>query len=239
MPVTVGFWAPRKKMPGKPGVSKPSLGLRAQRRVLDRHRAGAVVAHEEDRAAALVGVVVLDDRAGDPHGELVAVAVDRAAAAAARACRPRPGWRRCRSPCCSVSTLLSTTHDTPMLLSAPPLEQRRPGPTRRRTCCPRRRPAGSWYWLSTRIGRAAEVGAGAVAAVADEARVDHLEPPAAHEDRAAAAALGGVAGGVAVGEGQVLHGELRVRPGPGSARWSSPGPRRRCSCRGCGAGPRR
>ena len=58
--------------------------------------------------------------------------------------------------------------------------------------------------------RAAEVGPGRVAAVADEARVDHLEPAAAHEDRAAAAALGRLAGRVAVGEGEVLHGEPRV-----------------------------
>src|SRR5690349_21956718 len=56
----------------------------AQRGVFDRHRAGAVVADEEHRAAALVGVVVLDDRAGDLHGEQVAVAVDRAATAPAR-----------------------------------------------------------------------------------------------------------------------------------------------------------
>ncbi len=58
--------------------------------------------------------------------------------------------------------------------------------------------------------RAAQVGAGTVAAVADEPRVDHLEPPAPDEDRAAPAALGPLAGGVAVGERQVLHGELRV-----------------------------
>ena len=41
-------------------------------------------------------------------------------------------------------------------------------------------------------------------------RVDDLEPAAAHEDRAAAAALRRLAGGVAVGEGQVLHGQLGV-----------------------------
>ena len=62
VPVTVGGRAPRKKMPGKPAVSKPVARVAAQGRALDRHRAGAVVADEEDRAAALVGVVVLDDR---------------------------------------------------------------------------------------------------------------------------------------------------------------------------------
>ena|SRR5258706_7820088 len=44
---------------------------------------------------------------------------------------------------------------------------------------------------------------------ADKPRADHLEPAATDEDRAAATPLGLVAHGVAVGEGQVLHGELR------------------------------
>ena len=57
---------------------------------------------------------------------------------------------------------------------------------------------------------AAEVRPGTVAAVADEARVDHLEPPAADEDRTSAAALGLLAGAVAVGEDQILHGQPRV-----------------------------
>src|SRR5439155_533419 len=56
---------------------------------------------------------------------------------------------------------------------------------------------------------ATEVRPRGVAAVAHEGGVHHLEPAAPHEDGAAAAALGGVAGGVAVGEGQVLHCQLR------------------------------
>src|SRR3982751_1483965 len=41
---------------------EPVAGVVAQRGALDAHRSGAVVADEEDRPAALVGVVVLDDR---------------------------------------------------------------------------------------------------------------------------------------------------------------------------------
>src|SRR5207244_6550408 len=48
------------------------------------HRTGAVVADEEDRSAALVGVVVLDEGAGDAQREQVAIVVDGPAAAAAR-----------------------------------------------------------------------------------------------------------------------------------------------------------
>src|SRR5690606_608311 len=67
-------------------------------------------------------------------------------------------------------------------------------------------------------GRAAHVGAGLVAAVPHELGVEDLEPAAAHEDRAAA--IGILARGVAVGEGEVLHREARmilvvaVRRGP-------------------------
>ena len=49
---------PRKKMPGKPAVSNPSLGFCRSVEFSMRRRAGAVVADEEDGAAALVRVVV-------------------------------------------------------------------------------------------------------------------------------------------------------------------------------------
>ena len=140
--VTVGSRAPRKKMPGKPARLEAVAGVAAQGRALDRHRAGAVVADEEDGAAALVGVVVLDDRAGDVDGEEVAVGVDGAAAAAAGRAGPGRVGARCRSPVLWLSTLLSTTHETPMLLSAPPFEHSPPCPARRRRCCSRRTPAG-------------------------------------------------------------------------------------------------
>ena len=92
-----------------------------------------------------------------------------------------------------------------MLLSAPPLEHEPPVNVLLHDV---HRPVVELAQHPQR--RAAEVRPGLVAAVADEPRVDHLEPPAADEDRPAAAALGLVAGGVAVGEGQVLHGQPRV-----------------------------
>ena len=120
----------------------------------------------------------------------------------------RAGWRRA-DRLLWVKTLLSTVHDTPMLLSAPPLEHALPA---RR---PAERAVDDVHGLALRLaehpdGGAADVGPGVVAAVAEEPRVDDLEPAAADEDGAAAAALGRLAGGVAVDEGQVLDGELRV-----------------------------
>src|SRR3954470_15998663 len=53
-----------------------------QRRPRDREGSGAVVADVEDRAAALVGVVVLDGGSADLDGVAVPVGVDRTAAAA-------------------------------------------------------------------------------------------------------------------------------------------------------------
>src|SRR6202453_4370127 len=52
--------------------------------MLDRERAGLVVADEEERAAALAGAVAGDDGAVDGHRVVVPVGVDGAAAAAAR-----------------------------------------------------------------------------------------------------------------------------------------------------------
>src|SRR4029079_16200208 len=73
-------------------------------------------------------------------------------------------------------------------------------------------------------GRAAEVRAGPVAAVVAERRVDDLEPAAADEDRAAAPAFVRLAGGVPVGEGEVLDDQawrglvVAVVGGPGLLR---------------------
>src|SRR3954452_6791889 len=55
----------------------------AQGRPGDGQRPGPVVAYEEDRAAALVGVIVGHRGAADGDGVAVAVGVDRAPAAAA------------------------------------------------------------------------------------------------------------------------------------------------------------
>src|SRR5580698_11560730 len=52
--------------------------------MLDRERAGPVVADEKERAAALAGAVAGDDAAVDGHRVVVPVGVDGAAAAAAR-----------------------------------------------------------------------------------------------------------------------------------------------------------
>ena len=94
-----------------------------------------------------------------------------------------------------VKVLPVIAHDTPMLLSAPPLAQR--PPVKVLPDDPHREVAE----LAERPDRgAAEVRAGAVAAVAGEARVDDRQPPAADEDRAPAAAVHGLAGGVAGGE---------------------------------------
>src|SRR4051794_22021990 len=54
-----------------------------QRRPRDREGSGAVIADVEDRAAALVGMVVLDGGSTDLHRVAVAVGVDRTATAAA------------------------------------------------------------------------------------------------------------------------------------------------------------
>ena len=140
-------------------------------------------------------------------GELVAVAVDRAAAAAARACRPWPGWRRCRSPGCAVNTLLSTdpghadaaerrrrsSRPPPakvlfddvdrqvLVLAEHPDAPRRPGPGRSR---------------SQRLRTKREL------TTLNRPPRTKIAPPPPPSVR--------VAGGVAVGEGEVLHGELRV-----------------------------
>ena len=115
-----------------------------------------------------------------------------------------------------VKTLLKIDHETPMLLSAAPLLHTPPvnvlpDDVHRPAAVLRQRPHGA----------AAEIRTRRVAAVADEPRADDLEPSAAREDRTAPAAVDGRAGGVAVGEGQVLHDQTRrglvlaVRRGPG------------------------
>ena len=70
-------------MPGKPAVSKPSTRVAFEERRGDAQFAGAIVGHEEDRAAAFVGGVVAHDAACQVEREQVAVEVDRAPATAA------------------------------------------------------------------------------------------------------------------------------------------------------------
>ena len=128
-PVMVGRRAPRKKIPARPGGVEGVVGVVLERGVGDRHRAGPVVGDEEDRAAALVGVVA--DEGAAAH---------RQRHRCRRRCRSRRRCRRPASPAApgsrprpmarlSVKRLLSTVQDTPMLLSAAPLEQTFAGET--------------------------------------------------------------------------------------------------------------
>src|SRR4051794_25433935 len=70
------------------GVLEAVARVVLERGELDLERAGAVVADEEDRAAALARVVAGHPRAGDQDAEVVAVRVDRAARAAAWSASP-------------------------------------------------------------------------------------------------------------------------------------------------------
>src|SRR5690606_10736027 len=188
---------------------KAVAGVAAQDRVFDPQGAGAVVAHKEDRPAALAGVVVLDQRAGDGHGEVVAVGVYRATAATAGGALPgRVG---------SVADrLVVAQHAVEHYPRHPDAAER--AAVRARPALARLAPEGAAHHvdrpalvLAEDPDRGpAEVRAGGVAPVAYEPGVDHFEPAASHEDRPASAALGRLAGGVAVGEGEVLHGEPRV-----------------------------
>src|SRR5581483_4532341 len=186
------------------GGVESGVGVVVQLGVLDRQRAGLVVADEEDRPAALGGVVVADEGARDSHRVPVAVGVDGTAAAAAR--RARLGW-------------VGTAADGPVV--GQHAVEHRPGDPDAAQCAAvgahtaaeraARDVDGPVVVLAERPdGRAAEVGAGGVAAVAQERRVDDLELAAAVEDGAATAAVEVLPGGVAVFEGQVLHGQLRL-----------------------------
>src|SRR2546421_2887854 len=195
----------------------------SQRGALDAHRPGAVVADEEDRSAALVGVVVLDDGAHQLDREEVAVEVDGAAAAAARGTALRRVGAAADGGVVAHDAVVDGPRDADAAQrAAVGADAALPGGAAERAVHDVDRQV---VRLAERAdGRAAEVGTGLVAPVADEARVDHLEPAAPVEDRAATATLGLLAGGVAVGERDVLDGELRrllvlaVRGGPALCR---------------------
>src|SRR6202046_4217282 len=186
--------------------------------MLDRERAGLVVADEEERAAALAGAVTGDDGAVDGHRVVVPVGVDGAAAAAARgaglsrvsavADRPVAGER-------------AVPHDPGhpdaaqgAAVGAHAAGERAAGDL-----------AGPVLVLAKRPdGGPAQVGTGGIAAVAGEAGVGDRELAAAVEDGPAAPAVVDLPGGVTVGEGDVLDGQggsglvLAVRGGPGLGR---------------------
>src|ERR1700733_10183633 len=158
--------------------------------MLDRERAGPVVADEEERAASLAGAVSGEDPAVDGHRVVVPVGVDGAAAAAARGA----GLSR-----------IGAVADGAVAGEGAVLDQ----------------PGHSDTAQGAAVGAHA---AGEGAAVAGEAGVDDLELAAAVEDGPAAPAVVDLPGGVAVGEGDVLHGQsgsglvLAMRGGPGLSR---------------------
>src|SRR5579859_526338 len=193
---------------------EPRAPVAPQRRAVDAHRPGTVVADEEDRATALVRVVVRDDRAGDGERVEVAVVVDRASAAAAGgAAAGRVG---------TVPDGLVAGHHTVEYSPRDPDARQRtavgahavgegtPEHVHRQVVrlaqCPYR--------------RSAEVRTRCVATVVYEPRIDDPQPSTAVEDGTAAPALGHVPGRVAAREGDVLDDQFRrllvlaVRGGP-------------------------
>ena len=171
----------------------------------DRHRSAAVVADEEDRPAALVGVVPDERAARDRERHLIPVVVDRAAAAAARRARlrgvragadravgaeaaveHRPGHADAAQRAAVAADVAgeAAVHDIDGKILV--LATAR-GPPRRR--CPGRR----------------------LAAVPREHGVDDPQPAAAVEDGASAASVEALAGRVAVHERQVLDDQLGGR----------------------------
>src|SRR5580698_8952236 len=169
--------------------------------MLDRERAGLVVADEEERTAALAGAVSCDDAAVDGHRVVVPVGVDRAAAAAARGA----GLSRVGAVADGAVTGKGAVQDHPghpdaaqgAAVGAHAAGEGAPGDLDGPVLVLAQRPDGG----------PAQVGTGGIAAVAGEASVDDLELAAAVEDGPAAPAVVDLPGGVAVGEGDVLHGQ--------------------------------
>ena len=187
-----GRRAPRKKIPASPAVWKVSLGLSGERGVRDRHRAGPVVGDEEDRPAALVGVVVAEGAAPHRQRHRVAVVVDRAAAAAAGRARPR----RIRASADGAVVGEAAVEHRP----------RDPDAAQRGAVGAHVRDEAAAHHVhrpAVVLGQGADagpaqVGPRRIAAVAREGRVDDAQLPAPVEDRAAAAAVEVLAGRVAV-----------------------------------------
>ena len=128
-----------------------------------------------------------------------------------------------------VKRLLSTAYDTPMLLSAPPLEHiaqiGAPSKVEFTTY------TGRFYdWLNARMA-APPVRAGGVTPVAEEPAVDHLQPPPRADGprRRGRHPLALASTNV-----RFCNGELGVVLVLAGVRWSTPGRGRRCSCTGCG-----
>ena len=189
-----------------PGLfSKPSLGLLLS--FEDRITRSPVRSLLTKKIApppsrAWLPVIV---RAGDQHREVVAVGIDRPARAATR--RAGPG-RVGAAPDRAVvgeRAVVDRPRDADAAqrraVAAPAAGEGAADDVDRPAAVLRQRAHGG----------AAEVGAGLVAAVADEGGVHDLEPAAPHEDRAAAAAVVGLTGRVAVDQPEVLDDEPRRR----------------------------
>ena len=198
-PVIAGCPAPRKKMPGRPRVSKPSLGLRSRHAVGDRDRAGAVVAHEEHGATALGRAVAGQPAAGDAERHAVAVVVDGAAAAAAG--RAAAGGVRAAADRAVAAE--AAARDVPRhadaaqrpAVAADVAGEAAVGDLHREALV-----------LRERADRAAaDVGALGIAAVAGERRALDAQPPAADEDRPAAAPVDLLARRVALARRRCLR----------------------------------
>src|SRR6202453_125913 len=186
--------------------------------MLDRERAGPVVADEEERAAALAGAVAGDDAVLDGHRVVVPVGVDGAAAAAARGA----GLSRVGAVADGAVAGEGAVPDHP---GPPDAAQRAAVGAHAAGEGAAGDLDGPVLVLAQRPdGGPAQVGTGGVAAVAGEADVDDLELAAAVEDGTAAPAVVDLPGGVAVRQGDVLHGQggrglvLTVRGGPGLGR---------------------
>ena len=212
------------------GLEAARCGLRSQRRPPDPHRAGPVVARRRTPRRRPRVPVLSAPVAAEVEREPVAVEVDRAAAATARASR-RGGVGTAPDRAVVDDGLLSIRHETPMLLSAPPLLHR---PSRERA-------ADDVHRLGRGAGRARgprlrpRSGPRRSQRLPTNVESTIFSRPPPREDRAATAAVVPLAGRVAARERQVAGRPVAGRPGRRSATWSSAASGRRCSGRGSGA----
>lgn len=194
-------------------------GVSTESRVLEHQVSGQVVAHEENGAAALIGMVVLDQRVDDGECEGVAVVVDRPAASAAR--------------CSALRWVGSVAYGIVVTEEAVDHGERDPdaaeaASVRADVALARgtaERAVGDMHRKVVVLAEntdcgAANVGASGFASVSGKDRVHDLQPSPSDEDGTTSASLGRLADGVAVDEVEVLHSQSRmililaVRSGP-------------------------
>ena len=179
--------------------------VRSQDRIFDDQLTGAVVRHKEDGGPALVGVVVLDERAEHAKGHFVSVVVDGCATAttgSARALRIRP-------PTCGFVVRKQAIDDGPRHTDGA-------DPARVRTFVSEQlataEGAADYVHRPVLIltedpdRSAADVRTGGIAPVVGEHRIHDLELAAAHPDRSAP--VGIQSGRITLSEREVLNGEL-------------------------------